>query len=328
MCCIKRISRIREIDFLKGIAIVMVVIGHTNCPKELAHIISLVHMPLFFMTSGFLSFRKTENEDYRDLFSFLSRKIRSLYLPFVCCSISVYSLYYLLGWLDSDIESYIRQILKFFAFGLGISVPFSIQHLWFLKTLFIVCIAYFLLDSGLKNKHWQLYALIVCLPSLFILLPAPFFVNILWPTRAFFYFLLGYYIRQINLKIAYYHLACLVFGWVILGVYWKDAHVDMRFSTGLVSCSMVLGTAMAFLSLFKVAKLISQSTFFDFFCFCGHKSLYIYLLHLPLFFIFSKLFFEINIDSCVVDDIHWCVYVLLVFVLVILPYCFYRRTVT
>lgn len=327
---LKQISatgRIKEIDFIKGIAIIMVVIGHTNCPILLAHIISLVHMPLFFMASGFLSFKSSATEPHWNLVSFLTRKIKSLYLPFICCSIFVYSLYYLLGWLGSDIESFVRQLLKFFAFGLGISVPLSIQHLWFLKTLFIVSIAYFLLESNLKNRRWQLYALVVCFPSLFVLLPAPFFVNILWPIRAISYFLLGYFIRQINISFSKWYLVPLVILWVSLGVYWKDVPVDMRFSMGVVSCSMVIGSISAFLFLFKVAKLICKTTFFDLFSFCGTKSLYIYLFHFPLFFVISKLFFDINIDSCVVDEIYWWVYVLLILIPTILFYIFSRRKV-
>lgn len=314
-------GRIPEIDFIKGIAIMMVVIGHTNCPSWLDHIICLVHMPLFFMASGFLSFKRSTNGSRSNIISYLLRKVKSLYLPFVCCSSVVYVLYYSLGWFDSDIESFIRQILKFVAFGQGVSCPLSIQHLWFLKTLFIVSIVYYLLEKYIKNAHWQIYALFVCLPSLFFLLPPPFFVNVLWPIRALFYFILGYFIRKINLNIPKWYLVLFALLWVSLGLYWNDVHVDMRFSIGFLSGSMVIGSIVAFLFLFNVTKLIFKTSFFDFFCFCGRTSIYIYLFHYPLFFIFSKLFFAISIDSCVVDDIYWGVYVLLVLIPAIL--CFY-----
>lgn len=319
-------KRIKEIDFIKGIAIMMVVIGHTNSPSWLAHIISLVHMPLFFMASGFLSLGKQKNAKRTNVISFLLRKIKSLYLPFVCCSISVYIIYYLLGWIDSDIDSLVRQILKIIVFGLGVSVPFSIQHLWFLKTLFLVSVLHYLLGFTLKKTGWHIYAIFVTSPFLFILLPPPFFVNVLWPIRAFFYFLLGYFIRQITLNISAKYLVSFAFLWVVLGVVWKDEHLDMRFSTGLVSCSMVVGSITAFLFFLGVSKFIYKKTFFDFFCFCGRKSLYVYLLHLPIFFIFSKLFFAINIDSCVVDDIYWGEYVLLILIPIGLCYYFSRRT--
>ena len=136
-----------------------------------------------------------------------------------------------------------------------------------------------------------------------------------------------YFIRQINISFSKWYLVPLVILWVSLGVYWKDVPVDMRFSMGVVSCSMVIGSISAFLFLFKVAKLICKTTFFDLFSFCGTKSLYIYLFHFPLFFVISKLFFDINIDSCVVDEIYWWVYVLLILIPTILFYIFSRRKV-
>ena len=44
-------GRIKWIDFAKGLAIVLVIIGHTTCCKELKYIIYSFHMPLFFAVS-------------------------------------------------------------------------------------------------------------------------------------------------------------------------------------------------------------------------------------------------------------------------------------
>lgn len=45
-------ERIQELDILKAFAIIMVLIGHANCPQYLYHVVYLVHVPLFFMVSG------------------------------------------------------------------------------------------------------------------------------------------------------------------------------------------------------------------------------------------------------------------------------------
>ena len=47
-------ERINWIDFAKGVAIILVVLGHVNTPSRLQDFIYMFHMPFFFMTAGFL----------------------------------------------------------------------------------------------------------------------------------------------------------------------------------------------------------------------------------------------------------------------------------
>ena len=47
-------ARIPEIDIMKGIAILCVILEHIdNCPEILKHLITSFHMPLFFIIAGF-----------------------------------------------------------------------------------------------------------------------------------------------------------------------------------------------------------------------------------------------------------------------------------
>lgn len=46
-------KRIVELDFIKALAIMMVVIAHTSCPPLVGHMFYLIHVPLFFMVSGY-----------------------------------------------------------------------------------------------------------------------------------------------------------------------------------------------------------------------------------------------------------------------------------
>ena len=45
-------NRILEIDMLKCIGIIMVVVGHTACPIHMKAMFYFIHMPLFFLISG------------------------------------------------------------------------------------------------------------------------------------------------------------------------------------------------------------------------------------------------------------------------------------
>ena len=40
-------KRIVELDFIKALAIMMVVIAHTSCPPLVGHMFYLIHVPLF-----------------------------------------------------------------------------------------------------------------------------------------------------------------------------------------------------------------------------------------------------------------------------------------
>ena len=67
------------ISILKGIGIILVVIGHSRCPDVLNNWIFSFHMPLFFIASGYLY----KSEYFLQPGEFFLRKVKSLYWPFV-----------------------------------------------------------------------------------------------------------------------------------------------------------------------------------------------------------------------------------------------------
>ena len=71
--------RDNAIDILKGIGILLVVIGHSGCPSTLRILIYMTHMPLFFLASGYF----LNVERLADTRNYIKGKIKSLYLPFL-----------------------------------------------------------------------------------------------------------------------------------------------------------------------------------------------------------------------------------------------------
>lgn len=84
--------RDNAIDIIKGLGILAVVIGHSGCPATLRTIIYMVHMPLFFLASGYL----LQEERLHDTGRFVRGKIRSLYVPFLKYALPVLFLHNLL----------------------------------------------------------------------------------------------------------------------------------------------------------------------------------------------------------------------------------------
>ncbi len=141
-------NRIHHIDVLKGIAIFLVVFGHTIREAESLVFIYSFHMPLFFIISG-LFFNEKKFQSFGDV---LKKKARTLLLPYVT--------FYVLGYLYwFFVEKNIRPGLDLpfynpllaFLYGCDIGQFKSINGiLWFLPALFASEVIFYLL---LKFKY-------------------------------------------------------------------------------------------------------------------------------------------------------------------------------
>lgn len=159
------IKRDKGIDFIKGIAIILVVLGHviTNGVSsqviingyiiKLCNIIYFFHMPLFFFISGYLT-KKYINENNNIDKEKVHKKILALIIPYIS-----FSTIYLLTKI-------------FFASSGAVINPVSIKDIvlimikpigeyWFLYALIVFNILYFglqsrklyyLLGGGISNK--------------------------------------------------------------------------------------------------------------------------------------------------------------------------------
>ena len=67
------------ISICKALAIILMVIGHADCPGWLSAFLYEFHMPVFFVTAGyFFSVRYLSDEA-----TFVKKRLRGLYVPFV-----------------------------------------------------------------------------------------------------------------------------------------------------------------------------------------------------------------------------------------------------
>lgn len=64
---------------VKGIAIILMVIGHAEAPELITNFIYTFHMPVFFIAAGYFFSRKYLSEPW----AFVSKRIKGLYFPFV-----------------------------------------------------------------------------------------------------------------------------------------------------------------------------------------------------------------------------------------------------
>lgn len=112
--------RIVWLDIAKGIAICLMVLGHTSIPALLSNFIWAFHMPLFFIASGW-----TTNFDKDSWKSFLYKKARGLVIPFLVYSLVVILIQDAMGW---------KSILSLVLEGWGG------YALWFIPVLYLALI--------------------------------------------------------------------------------------------------------------------------------------------------------------------------------------------
>ena len=146
-------NRIEQVDILKGIGIILVILGHVTHNKDLFSFIYAFHMPLFFIVSGMF---------LHDKQGFIRKQAKSLLIPYL--SFGLLSFVY--WWL---VESRFRELPAGETIGeqfINLFFPTGMQHcnvvLWFLPCLFLACVMGNYLNRWITSKVIKI-SLMVCL---------------------------------------------------------------------------------------------------------------------------------------------------------------------
>ena len=173
--------RITEIDVIKGICIILMVVGHSGSP--ITKWIYLFHMAVFFVASGFC-WNEIHATSILNVGNYIKKKICSLYIPYVMVNavyiflnnffvkIGIYSnvselsggiqLIDYIGVKDTMVE-----LIKTIFFLSGNHVQLA-GAFWFIRCLFVVnilhCIVAFIgKKTKRRNTIWVLIFIINCI---------------------------------------------------------------------------------------------------------------------------------------------------------------------
>lgn len=72
-------DRDNGITIAKAIAIILMVVGHSDCPGFMHKYIYMIHMPLFFFMSGYC-FKESYLNTPKD---YIKKRIKEVYWPYV-----------------------------------------------------------------------------------------------------------------------------------------------------------------------------------------------------------------------------------------------------
>ncbi len=236
-------ERIKYLDYLKAFAIYLVVYGHLLCDyadeqasSPVCITIYSFHMALFMSLSGYF-FQSSLKKSFTEV---LKSKAVQLLIPLVVWDIMKTIV---LAALNPDtataiVEHYIRK-------------GGPLHGFWYLKTLFILYIANYLIYKVVK-KDW-VAAIVSC--TIFLILPDMNFTSIMCP-----FFWLGYFIHSQkglfdNKFTILFSIATII---VILGFVWKQeyAYNQKDNSPDIYLLRFAIGSA-ASIVLFKLFEGIS-----------------------------------------------------------------------
>lgn len=238
-------NRNQWMDVAKGLAIILMVIGHTPIPEMLSRFIYSFHMPLFFIASGWMT-----NWKKYTIKLFFIKKIKSLIFPFL-----IYS-------------SIVLLLMNFENKGIindWLIKGWQGYALWFIPVLFISLIfAYFFFL--IPNKWTKIFTLFLILFLSFLL--KYYSVSLPWSMSvvpyASFMIIAGSYLSKFNFIVNFPKYYILVFNFIItlsISYYWK---LDMAWNnvTPIIPLTIaaISGTIMIFIFSSILVKYFPQKS--------------------------------------------------------------------
>ena len=169
------------ISICKGIAIILMVVGHTEGPGFLMHIVYLFHMPIFFITAGYFFSRKYLSDPW----SFVVKRFKGLYVPMVKWSLFfllIHNLMFRIGLLSEhygnwengvthpyNLHTFLQRAVNIVTSMSGYD-EFLAGAFWFFRALLISSILflalYYVLDGKWRRLRGNGIVVCICLAAL------------------------------------------------------------------------------------------------------------------------------------------------------------------
>lgn len=303
-------NRNSTFDIIKGIGIILVVLGH--CGFIFSNFIYLFHMPLFFIVSGYF-FKETNYDNLLKVRDYLKRKIKQLYLPYIitnlfflyCTNIFIKLNFYSarkpndpLGWTGYDIVDPFN--IKLYFFKTFQTLILYLRELisgptWFLKVLFFItifsCLIHYLCKKSCKtDKQFQIIRFFISLSVFLVgyilqILKFNFYqIGTILTCSMFFYMGILYQQYQekikINLITFFISFTILIIFCFIQYPYRTEIYINSYYNP----FSIILTSALGFYFLLSISKFLNRNKkITDIIGYIGENTLWILCLH-PFFF--------------------------------------------
>ena len=290
-----REQRIEWLDWLKGMGIMLVIIGHSfrdemrvvsTAADFIYSLIYVFHMPLFFAIAGYLFHLNYKKNIRKPVLEFSVGRMKAYLRPFFSYTILIYVFFYLsnlippIRRMTENTTLQIIPITKYFLLGVSCNNPYAF-HLWYLLILFLISVYAFILGK-IEKKIGLGEGVLILL-----------FSFVLWNFRVLFaadnimlikmllkfpiFFAVGMYYDKIDRD--RWYLPVSVISWTYCCLYVCGF---LSRSTGLLwyikNLLLLISTIVIVDDLFTFSKLYCNTNILNK---VGKNSLYYFLLHQP-----------------------------------------------
>lgn len=226
-------KRIEYIDVVKGIGIILMIIGHIISNIGIANlIIHSFHMPIFFIVSGYL-YKKS---DELKIGNQIRRKSFTLLIPYLTIAIFHLLVFLLINW-DAGIDVIKSRAWAAFFANTSNEMPYT-GVIWFLSCLFAVDISFLLLKRFIKNEK-ILFVVCLCISLFGTYWPKIFNFRLFWAldtamTALGFYYIgyvMGKYSGKNKIVDSFLNMkgiVCVILLIAVMPLVIKNGHVNMR----------------------------------------------------------------------------------------------------
>lgn len=305
-------ERLSYIDQLRGLAILLVVIGHIlqfnniqgGANNRIFKIIYSFNMPLFFFVSGYIGYKTVKVYDLKSFGKHILKKFISLCIPLFSWSFLVNGLFFKQHWKILPLDTIISTVLN--------------PGLWFLKVLFEIFVFYGLfawLSSyfNKKKKCWMdilLFFLILVLTSGFCLFENGKIFSSLLLYTLFFYmavFVSKYLFLEKGMKNNW------IFAFSVLAFFILCGHWGMNDGLMIDDLLKIIISVFSFIVFFNIVIKLKWNSFISKqVILLGRYSLAIYIMQ----FYFTT--FMIKRDVLVFDNLNYWLILLICFIVSII----------
>ena len=288
----KQTNRVDWIDIAKGIAILLVILGHTvgfdtNIGNITRGIIFSFHMPLFFILSCVTFKLSVDNNQFVNK---TEKAFRHLIVPAIVLFVLQIMIYIIESSDAIEWKSYIVKNINIFVYGSGVpvnvmgaSVP-AIGIPWFLMALFLGRSLFDYLHLKLDKTHFKIAIIICTLVGIAFgkLQWLPFSFDIALAVMPFFY--MGNFLKTVDMDKRTLQYGCISFFiWVatfILCYSTKNTYMELacrRYALFPI-CYVTAISATMFISYF--GKIVENLKIMKPLMYLGRNSMYMLWVHI------------------------------------------------
>lgn len=283
--------REKAYDLMRGLGIILLLIGHAHIPMRVFTTIGLFFIPMFFLISGNF-FRVKQGEGFAAYVGHKARRLMVPYLFFLAVSIIFHLLQAVLWHEPGTLMTEIGSILHRFAIGVtGDRASLCFLTIWFLVSLFEVSVLYWLM-ARIRSLRWRTVVSVVLLVVGYLLqathITLPFLLSSMCTLQ--FYFHLGYVFRQKGLDKQEVPLWVSATCLAIIFVGFNQANALNEYCSNIFAPTSVPLAVIATWSIYHLMRHLARSRYAEtgvvrLLNFIGVESLVIYGLHRNFYFI-------------------------------------------